>query len=761
MTSELSVTLLQLSFLRSARMASSVVMIALLCVSPSASAQAVAKPSGQVAGPATAQAPTPTATEPVTAPNAANTAPPAPGDNIRYGYVIHQMVELGGHVANHSGSSAVYGTMVNLRTGPRILTQSLDMHAVVPSHAILFDTLTTNSFGYGGDPNSVSFLNFSKGKLYDFRGSFRRDRQYFDYDLLDNPLIPPESVPYIPIVDSPHLFNTVRRMTDLNVTVAPLSRVSVRIGYNRNISEGPSYSTLHIGAEALLLLDWRNATDSWTGGLDWKPFARSTISYDEFITRYKGDTSWQLAGLNYQLSNGTPVSLGIDISSVWKSPCAAPFNADGTVNPTCNAFLSYTRSAPTRTLFPTEQLRFQTAAIPRMIMNGRLLYSGSTSNLNNFNELFNGFESRTGIRESMVTGSARAKRINVNGDLSMVWQVTPTIAATNTFDFWDFRTPGSNSYTETDYTSKSLFAPPSAPIATTTPDSQFLNQKTKTNTFIVAWDVSPRGRVSLGYRYRSRIITDAGGDFIPIHENWGLFGTALMPTPLWRLNFDADAMYADNTFTRISPRQMQHYRLRATYKPHTWLSFAGTVNIRESRDNVQTVNHLEHNRDYSFGASISPSERWSIDLNYGYDSVYSSTLECYASTPAPPTAGTAPPVCVAAATPYSSTGYFNSPTQFGSFGFMWTPIKRAHLNGGYRMSAVNGNSDMINIRQVNGSLQSQYQSPYASVAVDVMTNWQWKADYNYYGYGEGSPIGPTLPRSFRGNVYTFAVNYAF
>ena len=684
-----------------------------------------------------------------------------PADKVMDGYVVHQSIDLGGHIADHSGSGAVYDTLVNLQSGPRILDQSLEMRAVNPSRAILFDTLTTNSFGYGGDPNSVSFLNMSKGRIYDFHGSFRRDRQYFDYDLLANPLIPPAATPYIPILDSPHLYNTVRRMTDLNLTLAPLSPVSVRLGYNHTISQGPSFSTLHVGTEALLTQDWRNSTDNWISGIDWKPISGTTVSYDEFITHYKGDTIWQLTGLNYQLSNGTPVSLGIDISSIWKTPCAAPFTASGAVNPTCNAFLAYNRSAPTRTLFPTEQFRIQSASIPHFTMNGRLLYSAATSNLYNFDELFNGYESRTGFRESLVTGSARIRRLNVNGDYSAAWEITPKVTASNVVDFWDFRMPGTNTFTETDYIGASLLAPPSAPTTTTTPDFQYINEKTKTDTFLVGWDVAPRARLSIGYRYRSRIITDAGGDFIPIHEDWGLFGVALRPTPEWRINFNVDAMYADNSFTRISPRQLQHYVMRTTYKPHPWLTVAGTVNIFESRDNVQTVNHLEHNRDFSFGTFVSPNERWSLDLNYAYDSIYSTTIECYTSTPAPPSAGVAPPVCVAAGTPLLTNGYYNAPTQFGSLGFTVAPVKRVHLNGGYRMTAINGNTDFINIRQVNGSLQSQFQTPYASAAFNLMPNWTWKADYNYYGYGEGSPIGPTLLRSFRGNVYTLGVHYAF
>ena len=136
------------------------------------------------------------------------------------------------------------------------------------------------------------------------------------------------------------------------------------------------------------------------------------------------------------------------------------------------------------------------------------------------------------------------------------WQVTPTISLNEVFDFWNFRQPATNLFTETDYAGTSMLEPPGAATTTTTPDYQALNQKTKTNTFFVAWDVAPRARVSAGYRYRSRIITDAGGDVHSSSTKTGpLFGLALRPTPQWRINFNVDAMYADNSFTRISPRQ--------------------------------------------------------------------------------------------------------------------------------------------------------------------------------------------------------------
>jgi hypothetical protein len=759
-------------------------------------------------------------------------SPDTPEVNID-GYSVHQSSDLGGHIVGYSGSPSMWDTLVNLQSGPRILSFSLDMRSTDTKKTPFFDVLTTSNFGYGGDPLNTTILRMSKGKIYDFTGSFRRDRQYFDYDLLANPLIPDNAVPYAPLLNSPHLFNTVRRITDGGITIMPLSRVSYRLEYTFNVAEGPSYSTIHEGADPLLTQYWRNSTSTYRAGIDYKLFPKTILSYDQLYTYYKGDTTWQLTGLNYQLANGTPVSLGIDIFTTSANTCLVAGTVN-TVKPNCNGALAYSRSLPTRTSFPTENFHFTSNSIERVTMNGRFVYSGDNGNADHYSEIFDGLTTRTAQRGTVDFGNgpdgqlAKTKRVNVNADYGITVEVTPKILITDVFDFWNWHISGQNDYTENSVFGATLASVPnvfnpatcpppytaatcpqhtssSGPDTLTQQNYTTLTQDTKSNLVSVSWDATPRLKATLGYRYRTRNITDsiltnnfeyytpkltqrgdcaavsghpnpnctfaADGtattntqpedgtpDVTLIHEQGGLFGLSFQPTSNLRLNFNMDATYADASFTRISPRQTQHYVGRGLYKPKPWMTFSGAINIFQSRNNVDTVNYLHHANDYSFGVVVAkPDARWGLDMNYSYSDVYSSILECYVSTPPP--SGSSP--CTFAPGYLESTVLYNQPTNFGSIGIILNPVKRVHTNFGYRMSAVNGNETLLNPRQVPGSLQSQWQQPYFNLAIDIAPQWTWKGNYNYYSYGEGTPIGPTLPRSFRGNVVTLAVNYSF
>lgn len=471
-------------------------------------------------------------------------------------YIIHQAVELGGHVVSYSGNSAVWDNMVNVFSGPRFLTQSLEMHAI-DHKGKLFDDLNMNSFGYGGDPNTSTLLRFSKGRIYNFHSLLRRDRQYFDYDLLANPLSPITTSPYKEVLNSPHLFNTVRKMGDFDVMILPFARVDYRIGYSGNIAEGPTSSTVVEDAEPLLNQNWRNSTDTYRSGLDWKMLRQTSISFDEIITHYKENTSWSLAGLDYQLPNGTPVSIGIDIFPASGTPCAVPIvnaaTTPPTVNPACNGTTAYTRTAPTRVIYPTEQVHFESTSVKNVQMTGRLVYSGSHGNLSNYNEIWSGYQSRIHARHTVTTGYAKTQIINVAADYGLTWLINRKWVLSDALNFWDFRDPGINSLTSATFTGGSLLStpipPPGGPV--TTASKGFLAQKRTTNTILAEYQVIPMLRLSAGYRYRARTIgfygalTPSGENVVPIHENWAIFGAHFQPRRALVVNIDIDAMSAE------------------------------------------------------------------------------------------------------------------------------------------------------------------------------------------------------------------------
>jgi len=54
---------------------------------------------------------------------------------------------------------------------------------------------------------------------------------------------------------------------------------------------------------------------------------------------------------------------------------------------------------------------------------------------------------------------------------------------------------------------------------------------------------------------------------------------------------------------------------------------------------------------------------------------------------------------------------------------------------------VNGTRFFSDARDVNGWLVSTYQSPFANIAYTLHPGLIWKAQYNFYGYGEGGQSG--------------------
>ncbi len=726
--------------------------------------------------------------------------------------------DLGYRLVNTLGARSVYDTFVDEQEGPRLLEQTLNMRSL-EHQGLLFDNLFVSSFGWGGDPENSGRLRMSKDRWYDFSTTFRRDRNFFDYNSLANPLNP--SNPYVQVNDSPHRYSTVRRMYDYDLKLAPQSVVSVRLGFSRNNMEGPAFSSEHQGTEAMLFQNTRTLTNSYRAGVDLRLLPRTTISYDQFLQYYRGDTSWTDQSFIFQLAGGTAVDPGLSYNPGISQPCAAPVlpatTTPPTMNPACNGYLSYSRWAPVRVSYPTEQVSLQSRYLRNVDLSARASYSSSESNMAGWYENFTGLATRTRERQGFISGPSRSRRVVGNADFGATIHLTSRFRVVDSFRFSNFRIPSAWDLTTSQLFGATLLSTPNAFNPATCPPPftaascpqhsassaadvtqdqrfEFLRQNSKGNTFELEYDVTRRITGHLGYRFEAREINHNFFDFqnltfyptlagrgpcanvtlvngvcnttatsndnstVDVHGHSLLAGFTARPTERLRTSFDLELFTADNTPTRISPRNLQHYKGRASYKPKSWLDVSGSINVLESRDNVPDVLHREHNRNYGFTASFAPKSGFGLDLGYNYDDVFSTTNICYVLTSTPPVNST---LCDSGTPYFSALSIYTSKVHFGYANLVFHPAQRVTANVGYNLTSSSGYSPTPADPTILTSLGINYHKPSAGLDVNLAKGLTWKTAWGYYDYNEKFLPAPLPARDFQSNTVTLSMRYEF
>jgi len=721
------------------------------------------------------------------------------------GYEIHSSFELGYRSTDVAGSGDMYDTLVNLQSGPRILDQTLSMQSL-DHQGLLFDDLYLNSFGWGGDPNNALRLRADKNKWYNLQGGFRRDQYFSDYDLLANPLNPPTSTPSLPALNSPNAFDTTRRMTDVDLTLLPQSRLSFRLGYSHNNMTGPVYTSIHEGTEALLLQPWNTTMNSYRMGVDWRVLPRTVISYDQFLDYYRGDTGTHLASFAPALlPSGAPVELGLSFDTANSEPCAvkAPatslISSTGTLtNVTCSAYFSYQRNQRIRTSTPTERFSLRSNYFQRLDLVAAYSYSDAEMTTP-LDESFSGLITRTNTLAFLGTGTAAASRISDNAQLGATLHLNRHLRIVEQLYFWAFRIPQDGNFSEVDSDCTAAIIKAKncnllTPLTSTTPtvvptlSMSSFNQTWKKSQTELAWDISQKAGVRIGFRYGDRVFnlfnnfgggetyngfSTLGEDHFVVHENTALLGFWGRPTPALRFNFDLEHSNFDNVIVAIAPRKESRYRLQASYKPRSWALLGGSINLLEDSNAYALTDYIGHNRNYGLTASLAPRQRFGLDLAYNYNDVMQNALICFADTP--PTGVTLPfvsgatvcpgPPFVAPATapvdPSQADSFYTNHTHFGMSAIRFKFDKRTTINAGGSVTSVDGNVPQFNILQPQETAQYRYYQPVASLSVDLGHNLAWNSGWNYYQYNEASFVGPTAPRYFHANTLTESVRYAF
>ncbi len=783
-------------------------------------------------------------------------------------YNVQQSIEVGYRISAIHGNLDTYDTFVNLGSGLRLFDATLDIRSL--NHkGLLFDNIHLSNFGYGGDPNDVTRLRVDKNKWYDFRANFRRDKNFWDYNLLANPLNPSTSNPTVAIANSPHSLDLVRRMQDYTLMLLPQSRVRLRLGFSRNRDQGPGLFTTDGGTVSAFNETYSYTTNSYRVGADFKLLPKTTISYDQFLSYYKQDNTVtddpQSSG--YQLANGTPVDPGI----VWSTngpvevlPCAAPvLIAPNILNPNCNAYLSYSQAGSPRNFMHTERLRFQSDYFEKFQMSGSVGYSSANNSVPDFNEIVNDYVTRSGSRGGTTSGPADAKRVSVNANWSGVYSFTDKFRMLDSFRYDNWRSPGLWDTSETNifgqmqpglvglaqpqavFTAANFLSLCPAPYtAVTCPShtasssadalngitSSYLGQNTLSNTFQFENDFSKRLTGRIGYEYTARTIADfeatfdtgevyfpggAGGtaandyfaargdcavpaactetvnpttgqlialtfsgpspgndtsrNITKIVENTALAGFTARPVD--NLKITGDFYFGSNnySFTRISPRNVQSYKVRANYKPRPWITLDASLDMHENRDNAYTVNDIEHGRTYGFVTTFMPNAKLSFNLGYTYTDIYTQAEICYyqnasgpaPATPCPASLGYAPPAD-------SGLGSYSSKQHFAHGDLTWRAAKRLTASIGYVGTFVGGNTLAIDPLQVPGTLAFSYQKPYARVVFDLRRGLSSRMTWTYHGYNGRGLESNAIPglaaiptQDFNGSNVELALRYAY
>jgi hypothetical protein len=764
------------------------------------------------------------------------------------GYTVHQSIELGGHIADAEGNQQMYSTFVNLGSGPRLLSQELSMQS--KNHAgVLFDNLYVSSFGFGGDPESLARLRIQKSKWYNFVGLYRRDKNFFDYDLFANPLnlnagittcgvgctnaFTPSALPWF--TNSPHLQATTRNMGDFMLTLLPESAISFRLGYARNATYGRIDTSLEAPIRSILTEDSQWKSDRYQFGVDLKLAPRTTISLDAFFEHDKNDIGFLDGNVLYALgnANGPQVDIGVLLPPVGGTlvvpPVPGPSPAPSCPNvaaPTlqtirsgnifiinvgCTAVLlntgpggPYFRRGHLRTDIPTGQFSFQSNYLRQLDITGSATYSSADSDFLNFNEFMHGSTA------SLNSGSPNTRRVSANADLGMTYHLTKNWSISDKFRWLNWREPGA--FTNTAFncvlaantalagptgfpagavTLTQLRNPCNSDILTltgltasgnatsgnyeqVTAYGTLLGEHSYFNTVKLNWQQSRWFSAYLGYRYGRRelregsggvgtlttvtttfannstgavptptvatTINDVNSEKINLHT--ALFGTVLRPTEGWRINGDLELLYADKSFTNISPRHQQRARVYSKIKVNPWMSINGGLHFVETRNDfgpgevvealsgissgtaglplfpttgvvLPVYGHKDHWRYYTLGLSLNSKSKVTFDLGWTLLNQHIVANTCMPISGTTGTAGgiftgtgiTAPSGCNSVVPPASTARNlvldYLEKTNSGYANLSFRPVKRVTLSVGYEVTGDNGQNNWL--RADNGA----------------------------------------------------------
>jgi hypothetical protein len=487
-------------------------------------------------------------------------------------YNVVNSVETGYRFALVNGDLGKYRSDVNYGNGVRLLGSNLTVNSK-DGHGRWFDQIVLTTEGLGNDPYESATLHVEKNRLYRYDMLWRLDDYYN---------------PGLPIAAGEHLMDTSRRLQDHDLTLFPQSRIRLRLGYSRNLQDGPALSTVQLfsstGSAFPLFMNVRREQNEYRlgAGVELAGFKLTLLHTWDY---FKEDSGYQATG---------------------------PTAGD---NPAAGVTLSqFQRSEPYHGASPSWMGNLDKSA-KNWAVNGRFTYVFGLRNFILDESAFG--TTPLGIQNQQVAVGGDARRPVVTGDLSISFFPGERLTVVNNTSIHSIRIDGNSAYAQfNDFTQAANIV-----------YFRYLGLYTIANATDVHYRVEKWLSLYGGYHYSTRRIRDVESFGVPAaffntsqyQQNndlrSGLFGIRIKPVKPVTINLESEIGRANQPFTPISDRNYQALGGRFEYRVRA-LTLGAAYKENYNNNSVSFSSYSSRARNYSANAAWAPRGWFTLDASY-------------------------------------------------------------------------------------------------------------------------------------------------
>lgn len=657
-------------------------------------------------------------------------------------YTLTLSIELGGQlVTEFDGNKDVYDSHLNYRDGFKVFNFNMEGKG---NEGAFFDKFYARGGGWVNEPYSWLYYGFSKDKWFDFRGNLRETEYTW----------------FFPgFIRNQHFNATERRLQDYKLTLFPQHKVRLKLGYARNSSFGPTFTTIDFSRG------------------EFPGFEPIRQTYDEYTIGAEANFNrWLLVGeFGYrQFRNDRFIT-------IFDEP--RPFLPNDPADRA--SFNSFIRLLPSRARVPFFRLNLVGRPHKTLEVNTRVVYSRAKSPFTRIENLTGTTFAQGPANPSTTIAEdqfafGESVRPMTTFDANFTWRPVKRFSLTNTFQFRGYDIAGFSDEERVIICGNAAVA--GCPLDTTASNggtqNLFWSNLHDIDTFQdrleASFDVTDWFTLRGGFNYLDRTWTHfefeseaedgvlLGEDehlerVDAINRSW-LAGFTLRPNKRLQVFFDLEDGNFTRVFNRQGPADLNRYRLRGRFEPwdgvrfnSSWFIF-DNQNFKAPIPNPAFLNsgtlpeelpgrHTSRNRGVTFDFQFSRFERGYLNAGYSRTDITAVTDVTIpvAATPNAYAAG------VFAYILNDNYWYIDGGGRVAGKFYMDAGYRLVDSTGSFPPSDPVGVCEPFTVQQCdNAALDPflifsgglKYHQPHVGVRYSFSDNVNWKFGWRYYDYNQ-------------------------